>query len=101
MEVHIELPEDIAAALLAVGPDIGRTAMEGMALEGYRSGQLSEEQVRRLLGFESRFDVHSFLKAHRVYLDYTEEDLDHDLEAARRFVDPGESGAWSSQTPRR
>ena len=48
-------------------------------IEGYRSGRLSEEQVRRLLRFESRFDVHAFLKAHGVYLNYTQEDLEQDL----------------------
>jgi predicted HTH domain antitoxin len=83
MQVQIELPEDVAKALLIGGQDLGRTASESVAIEGYRSGKLSEEQVRRLLGFESRFDVHAFLKIHNVYLNYTQEDLDRDLVAAR------------------
>lgn len=67
------------------GGDLELAARQSIALEGYRSGRLSEEQVRRLLGFQSRFDVHAFLKANQVYLNYTELDLDHDLEIARKF----------------
>jgi len=78
------------------GQDLNRATAESIALEGYRSGRLSEEQVRRFLEFDSRMQVHAFLKEHQVYLNYTEQDLDHDLETARRF-----SERWSSsQTPR-
>lgn len=95
MQVQIDLPEDIANALIRDGQDIRRAAAESLALEGYRSGRLSEEHVRRLLGFESRLQVHAFLKDHRVYLDYSEQDLDHDLETARHF-----DTEWSSSTRR-
>src|SRR5271154_766719 len=71
MHVHVELPEDIAQAMIADGQDLTRAAEQSIALEGYRSGRLSQEQVRRLLGFESRLQVHAFLKAHQVYLNYT------------------------------
>jgi hypothetical protein len=96
MQLQLELPDDIARALVAGRQDLGRAAAESIALEGYRSGRFSEEQVRRLLGFESRLQVHSFLKEHQVYLNYTEKDLEQDLETARRF-----SARWSSSpTPR-
>jgi hypothetical protein len=36
-----------------------------------------------MLAFESRFDVHAFLKRHEVYLVYTEADLKQDLTVAR------------------
>jgi hypothetical protein len=85
MQVHFELPEDIARAMIADGQDLTRATEQSIALEGYRSGRLSEERVRRFLGFESRLQVHSFLKAHRVYLTYSDKDLDQDLETARKF----------------
>jgi predicted HTH domain antitoxin len=85
MQVQIDLPEDIANAFRAGGQDIGRAAAESLALEGYRTGRLSEEQMRRLLGFESRLQVHAFLNDHQVYLNYSEDDLEHDLETARNF----------------
>jgi predicted HTH domain antitoxin len=95
MHVHLDLPEDVADALIAGGRDLERTAAESLALEGYRTGRLSEEQLRRLLGFESRLQVHGFLKDHQVYLNYSEDDLEHDLETARKF-----SAQWPSPTPR-
>ena len=91
MQVQIDLPEDIANALIADGQDIGRATAESLALEGYRTGRLSEEQIRRLLGLESRLQVHRFLKDHQVYLNYSEHDLEHDLETARKFGAPGSS----------
>jgi len=36
-----------------------------------------------MLEFESRFEVHGFLKQHNTYLDYTQADLEHDLVVAR------------------
>lgn len=62
--------------------DQTRLALESLALEAYRSQTLSEEQIRQLLGFESRFDVHAFLKEHDVYMDYTREDLKQDIQAS-------------------
>jgi|RhiMetdeSRZDD1v2_1073273.scaffolds.fasta_scaffold128779_2 hypothetical protein len=66
MEVAIHLPDDVAAAM--PWKDVSRHVVEQIALEGYREGWLSEEQVRRLLGYETRLDVHGFLKAHGAYL---------------------------------
>jgi hypothetical protein len=59
--------------------------LEGLALEAYRARKLSSEQMRRLLGFETRFELDGFLKQHRVWLDYSVEDLDRDRETHRRL----------------
>ena len=56
---------------------------------------LAIHNLRRLLGFESRLQVHGFLKDHQVYLNYSEQDLEHDLETARDF-----GAQWSSPTLR-
>jgi Uncharacterised protein family (UPF0175) len=56
-----------------------------LALEGYRRQVLGESAVRRLFGFETRMEVHAFLKEHGVYLNYSQEDLEHDLAEARRY----------------
>jgi hypothetical protein len=58
--ITLNLPEDIAKELAKQEGDLSRAALESLALEGYRAGHLSEEQVRRMLGFDSRFDVHAF-----------------------------------------
>lgn len=85
MQVVIEIPEEIGRALArgAMPPD--RAALEGIAAEGYRSGLLSEHHLVRLLGLESRFDVHQWLLERRIPLQYTSEDLADDLETLRRL----------------
>jgi hypothetical protein len=54
-------------------------------LDGYRSHRLTESEVRRLLGFEIRYQVHQFLASHGVDLQYTEEDILLDIAAANKL----------------
>ena len=51
--------------------------------EGYRSGALTETQVRRLLELDTRFQVHALLKEHQVPLHYATADLEDDLAVHR------------------
>ena len=83
MDVTISLPEDISESLEGQWGNVSRHALETIAAEGYRTGALTERQVRRLLGLESRFEVHALLKEHKVPLHYTEVDLEEDLAAHR------------------
>ena len=97
VQITLELPEDIAGQLGGAENDLSRAALEGLALEGYRRGRLSESQVRRLLNFGTRYEVHGFLKEHNVPLHYTQQDLENDTVNARKFHEE-----WlSSQTPHR
>jgi hypothetical protein len=41
--------------------DLPRAALENLALEAYRTRKLSTEQMLRLLGFETRYDLDGFL----------------------------------------
>jgi hypothetical protein len=41
--------------------------------------------LRRLLGFETRYQLDAFLKAHELYEDYTLQDLERELEGLRRL----------------
>ena len=63
-----------------------RRSLEAIAVEGYRSGALTESQIRRLLGLESRFQVHALLKQHNVPLQYTAADVEDDLQAQRELA---------------
>ena len=85
MQITVQLPEDIARHLGASHPDLSRAALEGIALEGARSGELTTAQVRRLLGFETRLEVDAFLKAHGVFLPVTVADIERDAETSRCF----------------
>ena len=87
MQVAIELPEDIAEDLRAKWKDLPRHALEAIALEGYRSGALTESQVRRVLGFETRLEVNSFLKDRGVYYNYSPSELDQEIETNERLLE--------------
>jgi len=54
-------------------------ALEGLALEEYKSGHITDPELLLLLGFQSRYELDGFLKAHGVYEDFTMEDLEHDM----------------------
>ena len=79
------MPEDISAALEGRWDNVPRRSLEAIAVEAYRTGALTESQIRRLLGFETRFQVHALLKEHQVALRYTAEDLEADLSVHRQF----------------
>ena len=64
--VTIQLPDDISAALGDHWDDAPRRSLEAIAVDAYRTGALTEAQVRRLLGLETRLQVHALLKAHHV-----------------------------------
>jgi len=81
VRITLDLPEDIAAHLAAKGENLPRAALEAFALEEYRARRLSTSQLRRVLGYQTRMQVHAFLKQHGVYLHYTQDDLQHDRHA--------------------
>ena len=85
MEITLSLPEDIAHELEAKWNDLPRAALESLALEGHRSGALTTAQVRRMLGFGTRYELDGFLKQHGVYLNCTPEDIERDAETSRQF----------------
>jgi len=75
MNLNVEIPDDLAQRLGAAGGDLSRRALEGFALEEYKAGRLSKSELRRLLGFETRYELDGFLKAHEVWMNYTIDDL--------------------------
>jgi hypothetical protein len=85
MDVQLQIPDDVARAIQKRQPDLSRAAAEALALEGYRSKRLSEGQVRRMLGFRTRMQVHAFLKAHDVFLNYSVHELESDLASLKQF----------------
>jgi len=81
----LDIPDQFAAQMISADKDISRTALEALALEGYRTERLSESEIRQLLGFETRMEVHAFLKEHGAYMHYSLEDLERDRESAQRM----------------
>jgi hypothetical protein len=89
MDITVHIPDECAGALADSGQDPARALLEAYALEGYRRQVLGESAIRRLLGFETRMDVHAFLNEHGVaWPSLSMEDIERDtavaLEVARR-----------------
>lgn len=87
-QVTLDLPEELSAFLRASGHKLEDAALQAIALEAYREGELSTAQLRRLLGYSTRAEVHAFLKEHGVYLRYGLADLEHDREAGDAIKAP-------------
>lgn len=76
MDVQVSIPENI---FNAEEGDTARQVLETVAVEGFRSGQLGTAQVRRLLGFSTRSEVHEFLWKHGVpWVDYSVEEAERE-----------------------
>jgi hypothetical protein len=85
MELTVQIPDDLARSMSASGGDLSRRALEALALQEFKTGHITKPELRRLLGFGTRYQLDGFLKAHEVYEDYTMEDLEQELEGLRRL----------------
>jgi hypothetical protein len=86
MQITLDIPDDLAAHAIPEGQEPSRAALEAIALNGYRSWRLTESEVRRLLGFATRMQVHQFLASHNVDLQYTEEFMLLDIAASDKLT---------------
>jgi len=88
MNVSFEIPDDIAARLETVpaSEPMKRRALEGFALEECKSGRISKAELRRMLGFSTRYRLDGFLKAHNVDDGYTLEELEQDRADLESFM---------------
>jgi hypothetical protein len=85
MELTVQIPDDLARSMSASGADLSRRALEALALEEFNGGRLTKPELRRLLGFGTRYRLDGFLKSHDVYEDYTMEDFDRDRDALKQL----------------
>jgi hypothetical protein len=85
MDVTVHIPDDIADRLSADGGDLSRLALEGLALEEYKNERITKAELRRLLGFGTRYRLDGFLKAHNVFEKYTMADFEQEREDLRRL----------------
>lgn len=85
MELTVHIPDDIAARLSAVSGDLSRRALESLAIEELKNGHISKADLRRLLGFGTRYELDGFLKDHGVWIDYSVDDARRDTETLERL----------------
>jgi hypothetical protein len=85
MQVTLDIPDTLTAQLIAAGKDPARAALEALLVDAYRNRQLTESEIKRILGFGTRMQVHQLLKDHDVPLDITIDDVHKDIETLRRL----------------
>ncbi|MGD0547764.1 MAG: UPF0175 family protein [Terracidiphilus sp.] len=92
MKIELQIPEGTAHLLTGQYADLPRAALEALVLDGYRTKRFSDGQLRQMLGFSSRMQVHAFLKEHGVHLHYSLADLEQDRESSRNFEEKVNAG---------
>src|SRR5258707_7918071 len=62
MELTVKIPDDLASRMTAAGGDLSRRALEALALEEFKRGRITKPELRRLLGFGTRYQLDGLLK---------------------------------------
>jgi hypothetical protein len=83
--VSIAIPDDVMQRLEGYWSDVPRHVLEAVAVEAYRRGVLTSAEIQRMLQLPSRWDVDAFLKQAQAYIEYTERDLEQDLQTLDRL----------------
>lgn len=84
MNVQVKIPDEI---FNQTNEETSRQVLEAVALEGYKSNQLTAAQVKRLLGFETRLEVYEFFAKNGVaWVDYSAEDAERERNLLGKFV---------------
>jgi len=84
MNVVLPIPDDLAAQL---GPAdaVARRALEAFALAEYKAARLTEGQLRRVLGLDTRYELDGFLKGRGIFQRYAPADWQREQEALDRL----------------
>jgi hypothetical protein len=85
MEIALNIPDELAWQVTPESQHPARVAPEALALEGYGTELLPESAVRQMPGFETRMEVHAFLKNHRMFLLYDLADLEQDQVTSQKI----------------
>ena len=85
MNVTVPIPDDFAARFGSEA-DLGRRALEALALEEFRAERLSKAELRQILGFETRGELDGFLKERGIFEEYTLADLDRERQILDRVM---------------
>ena len=84
MNLVLPIPDDVAEHLGEAGA-VARRALEAFGISEYQAERLTESELRRMLGFETRYELDGFLKERGVFHAYTTEDLRRERETLDRL----------------
>jgi len=85
MQVTLNIPDTLAAELTAAGQNTARFALEAILVEAYRRRQTSEGEMKRILGYGTRMQVHDLLTKFGVCQQYNSYDLAVDMGTVDQF----------------
>jgi hypothetical protein len=85
MNLTVHIPDDLATRLSTAGGDLSRRALEALAAEEYKHDRLTKPELQELLGIETSFQLDEFLKAHDVWIEYTQEDAERERRSLQRL----------------
>lgn len=85
MIFSVEVPDTFAKPLRLDGPEPNRRALEALALDGYRSGELSRGQVSELLDLELN-ETMGFLKEHGCIRSITPQEFEEEARRLRELL---------------
>jgi hypothetical protein len=84
MNLILHIPDDLAERL-GVDGDLDRQALEALAVEAFRAGRLEKPDIRRLLGFTTRYALDGFLKQHGLFETFTADDVEKERQDLERL----------------
>jgi hypothetical protein len=85
MTMTLEIPDDVWLDLKSQSDDFHREALEAVAEDGYVKGRVSMDQVRRMLGLESKWDAQALLSQRGVWPGTTLEEFEADCATLTEF----------------
>ncbi len=86
MILSVEIPDSFAGPLHLDGERPDRRALEVLALEGYRTGELSRGKVGELLGF-TFYETEAFLKKNAANIPVSFEEFEAGSDALGKLID--------------
>jgi len=85
MTIQLDIPQEVEKYLGDMdNAAMNRALLEAAAVEAYRQRKIGTAGVRKMLGFEDRWDTIEFLSKFKAYPNYNEEDLEHDRATIER-----------------
>ncbi len=82
--IKISLPDALVKALGTDPVELPRRAVEGLAVQAYRSGKISHAQVAEILNLD-RWETDAFLKKAEAHRPWENEEFSTDLAQVRRI----------------
>ena len=96
MQVVVEIPDEFSSQILPAGQDPSRALLEEAAVKAFCEDRITAQELGKVLGFETRYQLDSFLKERGIHHGaYTPEELQEDLLNMDRLRDQESSNSIS------